>query len=194
MKRTSYLINKKSPLIIVTCLVLFLSALLGVTFAQPSATNKEEVVRLVAQRWIQVGMEQYNQGRFKAAEQAFLRASDYQDYLNDAEKQQLVKYLQMSHNASAGKEQVISEIQAAEELISRGELVQAKAQLEILRDNNYLTDQERQQVEMIGQGILAIQMELTLEELARATFPHPSLSESLPEAARAAMGWAIYLP
>ncbi|MGD8227518.1 MAG: NAD(P)/FAD-dependent oxidoreductase [Desulfobacteraceae bacterium] len=49
-------------------------------------------------------------------------------------------------------------------------------------------------VEMIGQGILAIHMELTLEELARATFPHPTLSESLPEAARQAMGSAIYLP
>lgn len=49
-------------------------------------------------------------------------------------------------------------------------------------------------VEMIGQGILAMQMELTLEELARATFPHPTLSESLPEAARQAMGLPIYLP
>jgi dihydrolipoamide dehydrogenase len=48
--------------------------------------------------------------------------------------------------------------------------------------------------EMIGEGILAIHMELTLEELARATLPHPTLSESLPEAARQAMGSAIYLP
>ncbi|MHC4265630.1 MAG: hypothetical protein ACYSUK_06820 [Planctomycetota bacterium] len=157
MKRTAYLINKRSPLIFVTCLVLLLSVLLGVTFAQPSATNKEEVVRLVAQRWIQVGMEQYNQGRFKAAEQAFLRASDYQEYLTVSEKEQLTKYLEMSHKASAGKEQVISEIQAAEELISRGELAQAKGRLEILRDSTYLTDEERQQVE---QGLALINEKL----------------------------------
>jgi dihydrolipoamide dehydrogenase len=48
--------------------------------------------------------------------------------------------------------------------------------------------------EMAGQAVLAIQMEATLEEMARAPFPHPTLSESLAEAARDALGRAIYLP
>jgi dihydrolipoamide dehydrogenase len=48
--------------------------------------------------------------------------------------------------------------------------------------------------EMIGQGVLAIQQEMTLEELAQTTFPHPTLSESIAEAARDALGQAIYLP
>ena len=48
--------------------------------------------------------------------------------------------------------------------------------------------------EMVGQAVLAIQMEMTLEELAIMTFPHPTLSEWLPEAAREALGQAIYLP
>jgi len=48
--------------------------------------------------------------------------------------------------------------------------------------------------EMVGAGVLAIQMEATLEELARAPFPHPTLSESLADAARDALGRAIYLP
>jgi len=48
--------------------------------------------------------------------------------------------------------------------------------------------------EMAGQAILAIGMEGTLEDLARAAFPHPTLSESLPEAARNALGRHIYLP
>ena len=48
--------------------------------------------------------------------------------------------------------------------------------------------------EMIGQGVLAIQQEMTLEELAGTTFPHPTLSESIAEAARDALGAAIYLP
>ncbi|MBP1742958.1 MAG: dihydrolipoamide dehydrogenase [Deltaproteobacteria bacterium] len=33
--------------------------------------------------------------------------------------------------------------------------------------------------EMIGQAVLAIQQEMTLEELAQTTFPHPTLSESI---------------
>ena len=48
--------------------------------------------------------------------------------------------------------------------------------------------------EMAGQAILTIQMEGTLEDLARASLPHPTLSESLPEAARNALGRHIYLP
>lgn len=48
--------------------------------------------------------------------------------------------------------------------------------------------------EMAGQAILAIKMEATLEEIATTAFPHPTLSESLVEAARECIGQAIYLP
>lgn len=48
--------------------------------------------------------------------------------------------------------------------------------------------------EMIGQAVLAMQQEMTLEELAQTMFPHPTLSESIAEAARDALGQAIYLP
>jgi dihydrolipoamide dehydrogenase len=48
--------------------------------------------------------------------------------------------------------------------------------------------------ELAGICVLAIQMEATLEELAKAAFPHPTLCESLTEAARAALGRSIYLP
>lgn len=48
--------------------------------------------------------------------------------------------------------------------------------------------------EMIGQAVLAIQMEATVEALATTSFPHPTLSESFSEAARDALGRPIYLP
>ncbi len=48
--------------------------------------------------------------------------------------------------------------------------------------------------EMAAQAILAIQLEATLEDLTRTTFPHPTLSESLAEAARVCLGRPIYLP
>jgi len=47
---------------------------------------------------------------------------------------------------------------------------------------------------MAGTAVLAIQTEATLEELARAPFPHPTLSESLADAARDALGRPLYLP
>lgn len=48
--------------------------------------------------------------------------------------------------------------------------------------------------EMIGCAFMAIQMEATVNELAVIPFPHPTLSESLAEAARDALGNPIYLP
>ena len=48
--------------------------------------------------------------------------------------------------------------------------------------------------EMAGQAILAIQMEATIEELSKTSFPHPTMSESLAEAARDALGKPIFLP
>jgi dihydrolipoamide dehydrogenase len=48
--------------------------------------------------------------------------------------------------------------------------------------------------EMAAQAVLAIQLEATLEDLTRTTFPHPTLSESLAEAARDGLGRSIYLP
>ena len=48
--------------------------------------------------------------------------------------------------------------------------------------------------EMIGEALMALRMEATVNELAAMPFPHPTLSESLAEAARDALGNAIYLP
>jgi dihydrolipoamide dehydrogenase len=48
--------------------------------------------------------------------------------------------------------------------------------------------------EMVGQAILVMQMEAPFEWLSEAPFPHPTLSESLAEAARDALERAIYLP
>jgi dihydrolipoamide dehydrogenase len=48
--------------------------------------------------------------------------------------------------------------------------------------------------EMIGQALMAIQLEATLDDLASMSFPHPTLSESLAEAAREALGRPIYIP
>ena len=48
--------------------------------------------------------------------------------------------------------------------------------------------------EMIGLAVVAIRMKATVEELATISFPHPTLSESVAEAARDALGIPIYLP
>ena len=48
--------------------------------------------------------------------------------------------------------------------------------------------------ELIGEAVLAMQLEYTTEELARGIRLHPSFSETVVDAARDAEKWALYLP
>lgn len=48
--------------------------------------------------------------------------------------------------------------------------------------------------ELIGEAVLAIQLEATVNELARSIRLHPTYSETVVDAARDAAGWALYLP
>ena len=48
--------------------------------------------------------------------------------------------------------------------------------------------------ENIGEGVLAMQLECTAQELARGLRPHPTFSETIVDAARDAGSWALYLP
>jgi dihydrolipoamide dehydrogenase len=46
--------------------------------------------------------------------------------------------------------------------------------------------------ELIGQAVIAIETESTSEDIARMTFAHPSLSESMHEAMLAVDGRALH--
>jgi len=48
--------------------------------------------------------------------------------------------------------------------------------------------------EIIGQAVMALQMEGTVDELAHSVRMHPTFSECLMDAARDAASWALYLP
>ena len=48
--------------------------------------------------------------------------------------------------------------------------------------------------EIIGEAVLAIQLEATVQELARSIRVHPTFSEAVVDAARDAGNWALHLP
>ena len=51
-----------------------------------------------------------------------------------------------------------------------------------------------QAVELVGQAVLAMQLESTVGEFAKSIAVHPTFSETLVEASRDAAQWALYLP
>jgi dihydrolipoamide dehydrogenase len=48
--------------------------------------------------------------------------------------------------------------------------------------------------ELIGEAVMALQLECTLDELAHTIRLHPTFSECVMDASRDAAGWALYLP
>jgi len=48
--------------------------------------------------------------------------------------------------------------------------------------------------ELVGEAVLAMQLECTARELARSIRAHPTFSEAVVDAARDVLNWALYLP
>jgi dihydrolipoamide dehydrogenase len=48
--------------------------------------------------------------------------------------------------------------------------------------------------ELVGEAVLAMQLECTLKELAKSIRVHPTFSEAVVDAGRDALNWALYLP
>jgi dihydrolipoamide dehydrogenase len=48
--------------------------------------------------------------------------------------------------------------------------------------------------ELVGEAVMAMQLEATVNELANSIRVHPTFSESVVDAARDAKNWALYLP
>ena len=81
--------GRKPLLVIFTSLLLLVTALSDVSPSQankPADDNKQKVIRQVAQKWIDVGIEQYQRGYYKAAEQSLLRAQDYEGYFTSEKR------------------------------------------------------------------------------------------------------------
>jgi dihydrolipoamide dehydrogenase len=48
--------------------------------------------------------------------------------------------------------------------------------------------------EIVGEAVMALQLECTTDELAHSIRPHPTFSEGMMDAGRDSAGWALYLP
>jgi type II secretory pathway component GspD/PulD (secretin)/tetratricopeptide (TPR) repeat protein len=127
----------------------------------PCQTDKEKTVRQVAEKWIQVGVEQYQRGFYRNAEQSFLRALDYQQYLSAVEQQKLSDLLEKTHIAVLERKRILSHLQTADELVKKGERARARAHLEKVKDSEYLTEGERQ---LVVEGLESLQTQLGQKE------------------------------
>jgi type II secretory pathway component GspD/PulD (secretin) len=160
LDKTEFPIKSSSliSLLFILVFLLFLTPVVAeVSQSKPSEDNKAKVVRQVAQKWIEVGAEQYKRGYFKAAKQSFLRAQDYQEYLTADEREKLTALLEKTHKGILEREYILEAIRTADELVNQGEKDRAKAKLEEVKDSEFLTDGER---ELIAKGLKKLSEQL----------------------------------
>ncbi|HUV41440.1 MAG TPA: hypothetical protein VMW23_06620 [Sedimentisphaerales bacterium] len=123
--------------------ILVFLALTLPTWAQTKQTDRQRIVHQVAQKWIEVGTEQYQRGFFRAAEQSFVRALDYREYLTAAENEELDKLLENARHAAAERDNALEDVRKGEQFLQQGRLGKAKACFTKARDNKLLPEDRR---------------------------------------------------
>ncbi|MHC4570959.1 MAG: hypothetical protein ACYS0C_02625, partial [Planctomycetota bacterium] len=149
--------GRRLLLVIFASILLLTTALSDVAPSQVSESDKQKIVRQVAQRWIEVGMEQYKRGYYKAAEQSLLRAQDYEEYLTTEGREKLNELVEKTRAVASERKRILEHIRIADELERQGELIKAKTHLEKVRDSEFLIEEERK---LITEGLAEIDNKL----------------------------------
>ncbi len=136
----------RKSLIASAALLLLFTLCVSAAVSGTNDTDKDKVVRQVAQKWIQIGSEQYGRGLFKAAEQSLLRAQDYESYLSTAERDKLTKLLGKTHTAVIERDKILQNIQSSDKLMKQNKPAEAKALLDAIAGNEFLTADEQRLV------------------------------------------------
>ena len=136
----------RTGLMVVLVLALVLTGLSEPALSGAKVTGKAEVVRSVAEKWIQVGTEQYQRGMYKYAEQSLLRAKNYEQYLSDAQRTELDELLAKTQGVSGDRDRVVVDLKSAKKLLSEGRQLEAKILYESILSNDALSKQERKYV------------------------------------------------
>ncbi len=109
--------------------------------------DRQKLIEQLVDRWMQIGMEQYERRYFKAAEQSFLMAKDYEEYLGTEQRDKLNDLIEKSHTAAAEVDRLSADLALAQQLMAEGRLAEARALFETARDSQYLTAETRKIVE-----------------------------------------------
>jgi len=134
--------------------VLLAAACLVHVTPSPAAAQGDEdaTLRQMVQQIVSVGQQQYDRGYYSEAEKTFQGAQRHSRYLDPIEQRKLESLRVKAGKAVAERKRIAEARQAAEQLNRQGDVAAARAQLESVRDSEFLTDQERQDVVRLLRG------------------------------------------
>ncbi|MHC4175805.1 MAG: tetratricopeptide repeat protein, partial [Planctomycetota bacterium] len=142
MSKPSFLIEPLGRRSLSVILASMLLLIITVSEVAPSQENKEvdtqKIIRRVVDDYIRDGKERYENGFFEQAEKTFLMAHGYKEYLTATQREQLTELLEKAQIAVLRRKRALETFRTVNELLKRDQLIQAKAHLERVRDNEFL--------------------------------------------------------
>ena len=117
------------------------------------ATDRKEAFRRIVQSYVKAGKGEYDKGYYAQALKTFVMAQGYQEYLTATGRQQLYAHIEKTKAAVAQRKLALEKFQAADQLIRDNQLIKAKADLESLKKNEYLTKDEQVQITAVLEQI-----------------------------------------
>lgn len=125
---------------------LVIASICVVVRADAEQLDRDKIISQVAENWIAVAQKQYEKSMYVQAQKSLMRARQYYKYLNPKQKDNIDELIDKTRNAMLQKKQQLEQINIADELARRGQLLEAKAHLEQLGKSKLLNDAERQKV------------------------------------------------
>jgi Flp pilus assembly secretin CpaC/tetratricopeptide (TPR) repeat protein len=133
--------------IVVVSILLVIFTASEIAQSQESGTvSRNEAFRRIVQSYVQAGKGEYDKGYYEQALKTFVMAQGYQEYLTATEREQLDAHIEKTKAAVAKRKLALEEFQKANKLIQQNKLIEAKANLERIGKNEYLTKGERAQI------------------------------------------------
>jgi len=131
--------GRRSLPVVLAAVLLLVLAVLGTS---PSK-GVDSSLRDLVQTYIRTGTQQLEGGSYAEAEKTFLMAQSYQEHLSAQGQQDLRALLEKAQVGALSRQRVDETFRAVKELIKQDQLVQAKARLEKIANNQTLTAEEQ---------------------------------------------------
>lgn len=151
--------------LLLSATVFFLAGISITANADAEQLDRQKIISQVVENWIAVAQRQYERFMFVQAEKSLTRAEQYHDHLSSKQKDVIDELVNKVHNAMLTKKQQLEQIDAANELARRGQLLKAKAHLEQVNKSNLLNTAEKQSLTLTLKRLNA-QLDLRKREMA----------------------------
>jgi Flp pilus assembly secretin CpaC/tetratricopeptide (TPR) repeat protein len=142
--------GRQSLSIVLVSILLLVFAVPHPTQSQENgAVSREQAFQRIVQSYVQAGKGQYDKGYYEQALKTFVMAQGYQEYLTDAEREQLNGHIEKAREAVTKRKAALEKFQTANNLIQQGRLIQARTDLESIKQDTYLSEEERSQIAVV---------------------------------------------